>query len=188
MQLQGEQRMKKLTHSIIILLFICLLLSSCVERGHNMELVDQNTILYKECEKKYSHERIEKLVDKRLDLKELGRCLGIEHYKYSNENYYIVVKSDGGFIIIWFDANMCYLSTSNILFSDDIYYDSISLINIGDDLADVSVADKTGQFDFLYHSWSMYPKISYHYFENGECFVFMYDSEYKVKSIWTFTF
>ena len=153
-----------------------------------MELVDQNTILYKKCEKEYSYKTIEKLINKRLNMMELGCCLEIEHYKYSNESYYIVIKSDGGFIIIWFDAKMCYLSTSNILFSDDIYYASISSINVGDDLADVSVADKTGQFDFLYHSWSLYPKISYHYFENGECFVFTYDSENKVQSIWTFTF
>ena len=182
--------MKRRIHTIVIIFFLCSMLSSCVEKGNNMnmELVDQNTILYEKCEKEYSYKKIEKFTSNSISLTEFGRRFGVRQYKYNSGCYYVVVKTDEGFIILWFDAEMRYSWSSNIYFSDDIYYDSINSINVGDDLEDVMAADKTGKFDFLRTSWTLYPKISWHYFKNGECFCFTYDEAYKVESIWTFSF
>ncbi len=180
--------MKKRIFAMVSLLVLCSLLITYGEREYSMELVDQNIILFKQCKNTYSYKEIKKLASQKLSLMEFGGSLGVQNYKYNNGNYYIVIKTDEGFFILWFDSEKCYLSTDHIIFSDCSYYHSITSIKIGDDLDTVRTADKTGQFNFLYHSWSLYPKISYHYFKNGKCFVIMYDERNIVEDLWSFTF
>lgn len=153
-----------------------------------MLLVDQNKILYDKLTRKYDYFKIKQAVQDSISLIEFGAIFDIQEYKYSDNSYYVVVNSTNGYELVLFDSQQIIVNMLDIVFSNFSNYGLISAVMLGDTLNSVLSADDTGSYDFLKVSWTNYPRISYHFFENGVCFSFEYDYEYKVASIWTFTF
>lgn len=153
-----------------------------------MILIDQNVILYNKMTKKHNYSKIYQAVQNSIKLNDFGNLFDIQEYKFSENTYYIVINSTHGYEIVFFDSQQKAVNMINVNFSNYSNYDLISAIKIGDTLDYVLSADDTGCFGFLNVSWTNYTRISFHFFENGVCFSFEYDKDYRVANIWRYTF
>ena len=57
------------------------------------------------------------------------------------------------------------------------------IIKVGTQVAEVKKLDPSGDYTFMYASWSDYPQCSYHYTRDGYEIVIFYDSGFLVTDI-----
>ena len=112
--------------------------------------------------------------------------LGEISFKQLGVLIYTVVRTPKHLYLVWFDEAGKYSFNREIVFSDIESKTKIESIKKGDDLDSVMQADKCGEYDFLFASWSGFPQISYHFFEDGSA----YEIHYKdsvVSEVYVFT-
>ena len=105
---------------------------------------------------------------------------------------YMVLKTDRGIDIAFFNFNKTFNYFVNVKFSEDEYEKELCDILESDvnDLKwfDIRKIDPSGQYPFLYTSWSGNPIVSCHYFASGNCYIIRYDNtEENVISVVKFT-
>lgn len=105
---------------------------------------------------------------------------------------YMVLKTDRGIDIAFFNFNKTFSRFENVKFSEDEYEKELCDILESDvnDLKwfDIRKIDPSGQYPFLYTSWSGNFKFSYHFFTSGNCYRIMYDQKAEfVVSVLKFT-
>ena len=57
------------------------------------------------------------------------------------------------------------------------------LIGVGTSLDEIMTLDPDANYDFLYASWTEYPKISYHHTADGRIVAFYYDDAYCLERV-----
>ena len=140
-----------------------------------MKEVEQSQLIYTHLEDEYNHNQILDMLGQNNDFLDFCKKTNISQYKSINGFRYVILKTNKGIFLILFDLDDRYTTMKQVTFSPDINRDRIASLNVGASLSSVQEADPNGQFDFLWHSWKNYPKVSYHYFESGECFVIKYE-------------
>ena len=167
--------------------------------------VGQDVILYTSLTHSYDYEKLYRFLKKEPSLNDVCIKYHINCYKQAGNSKYIVLKTTMGVVVVFFaepnteilqsiDANAISenlpyetINIQIVLFSKDGNPEFFKNANIGIPLEDVQEADPSGDYPFLYHDWSGYPKYSYHYFENGNCYIVYYDEMNMVSDILFFT-
>ena len=175
--------MKK--YLIIGLLVNILLLVSCTKGERMLEKVEQDSILYTQLIKTSDYNTVNDKLRKSENVYNILKELGIYQYKSIDYINYTAIKCSDGFYLLLFDVDGKYGTLEKIVFSS-AEEKSFYALHTGMTLEDVKKIDSNGTYDFVYHSWSDYPQLSYHFFESGECFMINYD-EHIIKEIVHFT-
>lgn len=157
----------------------CFLVSCSKEEDVTLKLVDQNFIIYSQIESECLYDEVLELINQNVDMRTFCKALDISHYKTVSNSLYTVIRTTNGYYVSLFDEEGGSATLLPIRFSQSSDQEQVSNLRVGMTLSDARKADPNGQYDFIYHSWSGYPCISYHYFENGYC----YSIEYADNSI-----
>ena len=156
-----------------------------------MEEVGQDTIIFHQIDTVHEYEDLSQLIENRANMNDMCKALNISQYKQVDNEYYIIVKTTEKSFRICFDSEGEYMFTITINFSPIANKEALSNLKEGARLEDVMEADPEGDYPFLYASWTLYPRYSYHYFEDGSGFHFCCeqdeDGNYVVYKIVYFT-
>lgn len=99
-------------------------------------------------------------------------------------SYYAVYKvSDSEWDLVYFDSERIFEGVSIIRISDGVTKKDFDGIGSGSNINDVKAIDPHGNYDFMFASWSGYPRYSYHYTEDGYKIVIHYNAEYNIIDI-----
>ncbi|MGN0517297.1 MAG: hypothetical protein ACI4II_01070 [Acutalibacteraceae bacterium] len=142
-----------------------------------MKEISQEEIIYNQISTVYDHNEIESLLNQQVNMFNICEKLNISQYKSVNGVYYTILKISRGLFNIMFDTDGTKADIKPIAFSSINNKEKVANINVGMTLKDVQTADPDGQYDFLYHNSANYPRISYHYFENGDAISIKYESD-----------
>ena len=156
--------MKKVI-ALALLFAISLLICGCDTMNMKLEYVDQDFIIMDSLNetKTYSYTEITKDLESGLTDKFIKKY-GVEKYKSVTEgSNYTIIKSSEGVVLITFDADRKNAGSELISFSSETIEGALDNVKIGDQLSTVMEIDPLGNYDFMYASWSNYPRISYHY-------------------------
>lgn len=163
-----------------ILAFISLntvFLPGCSSKNINDEgirIVEQDAVQYKETSLN-DEELFNTLLSKEPTMLQMQQSLEDISFKQLGVMYYTIVKTSQNLYLVWFDETEKYCFYRIIVFSDIESKTKIDRINKGDELDSVMQADPQGGYDFLYASWSGFPQISYHFFEDGSAYEILYE-------------
>ena len=194
---------------IIFLAVVCLFLTSC-NKGVIYELreYDQDVIFINQFDTVYDEDTILEKRSETADFYELCKSLGIDHMKTLNEYPYTVVNTENGFVLLLSDLKgeitvqdivsssstevqgivfSPFTEVMDIVFSPSANLEAVTQLETGMTLNDVQTADPDGYYNFLFTNWSDAPKYSYHYFETGDGFFILYDTDDFIISIDHFT-
>lgn len=174
--------------------------------------VSQDKIIYTEIDKTLEYNEIKDFLKKNNTMESFASEFGVKYFKaihYSVPNEvlqtmektsseltfdepYMVLKTDRGIDIAFFNFNKTFSRFENVKFSEDEYEKGLDEIFNGDyaDLSfvDIRKIDPSGQYPFLYTSWSGNFNFSYHFFTSGNCYRVNYDKDSeKVVSVLKFT-
>ena len=178
--------MKKIK-SLFVVFLLALLLVSCSETGgDNLIDVDQTFALLENTTDTAKYDEVKDFLKNTVSLSDFGKKYNITFYKHFADIYYTVLNTDDGYKLFFFGNDMKYQNTIPIAFSDYSIKAELCSIEVGANLNDIRSIDPLGSYDFLNHSWSGYPRISYHFFADGTCVSFKYDNM-SVKEIIKFT-
>lgn len=204
--------MKRIFVFLILIIYV-FCLSSCNEKnGGQLMEVSQDKIIYTEIDKTLEYNEIKDFLKKNNTMESFASEFGVKYFKaihYSVPNEvlqtmektsseltfdepYMVLKTDRGIDIAFFNFNKTFSRFENVKFSEDEYEKGLDEIFNGDyaDLSfvDIRKIDPSGQYPFLYTSWSGNFKFSYHFFTSGNCYRIMYDQKAEfVVSVLKFT-
>lgn len=180
--------MKKKT--IVFAFFVIFILVNIVSCSLKEEYVvneaDQKMIIYNESEQVYKFEDVKNYLNENIEVTVFCQEFKIPYYKHYNEMYYTVFNTDDGLKLFVFDSNRKFINIRDITFSKDADETGIKALTKGININEVRIFDPNGQYDFMYHNWSDYPKISYHYFGNGKCYTIFYKDN-VIEDIYEFT-
>lgn len=161
-----------------ILLFTTFLFSSCKkEESYVMKEISQDEITYNQISTVYDHDEIVNLLNQQVNMFTICEKFNISQYKSVNKMYYTIIKTSKGLFSIMFDTDGTKANISPITFSSINNKENIEKLKVGMTLKDVQTADPDGQYNFLYHNSANYPRISYHYFVNGDAFSIKYEAD-----------
>ena len=146
-----------------------------------MVKVDQDVLIYNQIDTIYDHEEILNISNKNIDIFKFCEVLGINQYKSVGNINYTVLKTTKGLFLVLFDGDITHATIQQIRFSSITNQNSFDNLKVGMTLGNARTADPDGQYEFLLHSSQNYPRISYHYFENGDCFSVKYEGDIIVE-------
>lgn len=126
------------------------------------------------------------LISRGLSVDELNEQIGFGSIKTESYGYRTTVNSDKGFVLIYFDTNQISIGHKLIQFSGQEFQANVESVECGMSVADIQKLDPDGDYTFLLSSWSQYPKVSYHFFENGLAYEIYYSDEQTVASIYKY--
>ena len=173
---------------VVFVILNAMFISGCSAKHiHDEEarIVGQDVILYKEASI-INDEQANTVLSQEPTTLQLQQNLGEISFKQLGVLIYTVVRTPKHLYLVWFDEAGKYSFNREIVFSDIESKTKIERIKKGDDLDSVMQADKCGEYDFLFASWSGFPQISYHFFEDGSA----YEIHYKdsvVSEVYVFT-
>lgn len=121
-----------------------------------------------------------------LTLSETNNLLGFEIVKTEPYGYRTLVNSNRGYVLIYFDTKQVCTGSKLICFSNQEYRINMDNLEYGMSVTDVRKLDPDGEYTFLLSGWSQYPKISYHFFEDGSAFEIHYSDTLEVVEIYAF--
>lgn len=191
--------MKKKTVSILI---IALMLTAvvftaggCGKAQVRPALAGQEKIIYNEVQKEARFSDVAALCEERSkDMVSFCRLFSVPYYKYSEESelWYTALNTEKGLALFvsnyetsaHADEKTSYAFT--IHFSQPENEAAIEAVQIGTGLDAVEKADPDGLYP-LPDAAEGEPKLSYHYFENGNCYKIKYDENGFVSGITEFT-
>ena len=133
-----------------------------------------------------SYEELIKLLEDKPSLEELNNRIVLECVKKTFNCYYAVLKTDQGWVIIYFDKDEKFSNEQQIIISENTNKDIMDSLKIGMSLEEVRKADPDGDYSFIYFSWSGYPQVSYHYLADGNVYYISYDDSFCISDIYTF--
>ena len=151
--------------------------SGCSSKNINDEeinIVGQDVILYKEASIN-DDELMNTILSQKPTMLQMQQGLENISFKQLGVIYYTVIRTPQNLYLVWFDKEERYFFNRVIVFSDVESKTKIERIKKGDDLDSVMQADKQGGYDFLYASWSGFPQVSYHFFEDGSAYEIHYE-------------
>lgn len=166
--------MKK--YFLLTILFAIFLLTSCQkEEQHILKEVNQDIIIYSQIDTVSNHEEVVSILNQNVNMFTFCETLNISQYKSSGNMVYTVIKTTNGLFMVLFDSDGAHATIQQIEFSPIANKDRFANLKVGMTLEDARAADPDGRYDFLFHSSRNYPRISYHYFENGDCYSVRYE-------------
>ena len=171
--------------SIIPLVICFMLLSGCSKKTEDDTVVDQNTIIYKDAVE-YDSAKVASILAEKPSIPQLQEQLEHISFKEYGVLYYTVVKTPDRLLLVTFYSDGSFMGTRKIVFSNPTSKKALEQIEIGDPINSVMRADEEGDYSFIYASYSEFPQVSFHFFEDGHC----YEIHYKngtVTDIYTFT-
>ena len=151
-----------------------LLQSACSKEQKNMNKVNQDIIIYTKTEKVYDHNKIASAINRGESMFDYLESLNIENYKALKNCCYTVLQTTNGLQLLMFDSDGMHGIIQPVTFSSITNKKFVENLKVGTPLKNVMEVDPDGNYDFLYHSWTAYPQISYHYFEDGNCYSIEY--------------
>ena len=186
---------------ILIPFLLISVFCGCVKRETlYLKKAGQDEILYTSLKQTCDSKELNDYLQKDPSLEEVCGKFQIGDYKQIGSSRYIVIKTSEGLAAVFFadtdlsvDGSMNYdvpILHNDIIwvtFSDDGDQDFFKGSIVGRSLEAVRLADASGQYPFLYRSWSGYPKYSYHSFASGDCYTVYYDDNYLVSDVFHFT-
>ena len=179
--------MKHLFFLAIVFLSLVLFFPACGnEPCFTMIEISQEEIEYKQDCTVYDYDILGFLQRENPDMESFCEKNGISHYKSINDMKYIVVNTTEGLFVVFFSADGKSSTIEKVSFSLSSNKANVEKLCEGSDLQAVLSADPDGQYPFLFAGWSGYPKYSYHFFEDGEGFFILYDTNI-ISSVTRFT-
>ena len=193
--------MKRKLFGIITVLLLISVFCGCGKREPlSLREAGQDEILYPSLTQICDYKELQDYLQKDPSLEEVCGKFGIGDYKQSGGSRYVVIKTSEGLAAVFFvdpeqiadsplnyDGPILHVGITMISFSEDGDPDFFKGSIVGRSLEAVRLADASGQYPFLYRSWSGYPKYSYHSFASGDCYTVYYDDNYLVSDVFHFT-
>ena len=152
-----------------------------------MKEIDQKTVIWKQIDAVYNYNDVVNALNEKTDMSVFCKTFGIGQYKTINGSRYVVLKTTESFCFVVFDDEEKNGTIFPIEFLKEECLDAFIDLDVGMTLKDVQKIDPNGKYDFLLHSWSKYPKFSYHCFETGDCYFINYNEEHIIDVIIHFT-
>ena len=148
-------------------------------------LVEQDTILYTDAVV-YDSKQVQLLLASCPSIDQLQERFDSLLLKSLGNLLYTVIKTSDSIYWVAFNADGSFAKNELIEFSSVDAQKSLEKVKAGDSLESVMRADDQGNYNFIYANWSEYPQISYHFFENGNCYMICYKNRI-VTDIYSFT-
>ena len=185
--MMGGRFMKRITLAVI-LIAVMLCFNSCAnDNKQTLDIVESDVSSLGLIKNEYKYSSVSKFLDKKPSIDQLNKKYKNGFYKRLSNLYYTVIGTEEGPIIVYFDTDMSFNNWEKISFSEDSACESLKNVNKGSSVEEVRKLDPNGSYPFLYSSWTEYPKVSYHIFENGMVYLIHYDSSSKVLGIENYT-
>ena len=162
--------MKNLLVSLTFCMIV-ILLGACVQtNANNMVYVGQEVVLYPTLNASYCYAEMRDYIYQKHPPKPFEEKFQIPFYKCINGVNYTVVQTDEGLCLVLFGNEDARGNIQKIAFSDKDAQKHIENLGEGATLTDVKNVDPKGDYSMFEADWSFFPRISYHYFENGDCY------------------
>ncbi len=154
---------------------------------HVLKLAEQDYILYDKEEKIHNDSEVRRAIEKGLTLYDFAAKFDIGYYKKYKQLSYVVLQTEKRRVAVFFLESGQYDHTHDISFSKDENEEGIENLQPGVNLKEVLAKDPDGRFNFMFASWSGYPKVSYHYFKSGKCYEINYNEDLNIVGIISYT-
>ncbi|MBE6977247.1 MAG: hypothetical protein E7438_01195 [Ruminococcaceae bacterium] len=175
--------MKKII-SFVMLCIVGILLGACVQTDkNNMVYVEQEIVLYPTLNTTYSYSEVRDYIYQKKSQKPFAVKFQIQAYKSINGIDYTVIRTDEGLCLILFGTEDARGNILKIVFSDNDAQEHIKSLGEGATLTDVKNADPKGDYSTVEADGVRFPIISYHYFENGDCYCIEYSNGQVVEMV-----
>ena len=166
----------KSKYMIFLIILLNIILRAGMEETCKMIKLDQNGPLLVTANRKVVYDEIYELSSANMLFEEFCTLLDIEYYKQTSGIKYTAVDTDNGSVLAIFSDDDKLIYFKVIRYSSDDDEKKISGLENGTCLTDIMKADPGGDYSFLLASWSGYPQFSFHYFVNGDCYIFHYEN------------
>ena len=170
--------MKKICMILIFCLFFCVFQACQKTSQFELTEVGQETVLYPTLGGELSFKTVQKVLEKRSDMKEIFQQLGIRQVKRIDRYRYTPIKTDEGLFLLVFSESGTYeyLIKINLLGAE--VEREFSMIKVNTSLDDVTKLDPPdGQYPFMYASFRDVSQFSYHFFESGNGWLIRYQND-----------
>ena len=145
---------------------------------HNQSIIKLSNIEYQ-----YDNDEVLSFLSRKPSAEDLNKTFKFKYLKSFNDVYCCIIPTDEGRVLVAFDETRAYRSARSINVNTNTQPSEIEKLSIGVSISEVKNIHPEGDYSFLLASWSEYPKISYHFFKDGEGYCLIYDEDNYVKSI-----
>lgn len=116
-------------------------------------------------------------------IESLNKLMPVQCLRKQGTSYQAVYRTDAGWALVSFDSERLFQGISEVQISGTLEASDFEIIKIGTKVAEVKELDPSGDYTFMYASWSNYPQCSYHYTRDGYEIAIFYDSSFSVSEI-----
>lgn len=114
---------------------------------------------------------------------DLNMRFPIEYVHHNRTNQQALYHTDNGWVLVDFGLDEKCSGFQRISVSEKAYLQDFENIAIGTSVFEITKLDPDADYDFLYASWTEYPKVSYHYTADGYRVTLYYDDNYCLTRI-----
>lgn len=130
-----------------------------------------------------SYNALSELLKSKPTLEELNANISLEFVRKLDTSYRAVMKTEQGWVQAFFNQDGTFAESVKMGKLKSVLKDDLLKIPFGMPVKQVQEIDPDGDYNFMYASWSGYPKKSYHYTSDGYVFSIYYDDAYEVMDI-----
>lgn len=175
--------MKRIIQVLLAILLSLCSMTSCKGAIDSMVIVNQETNIMNLVTYVGNHNQFLTLLSTNPGVNELKNSVGISYLKRVEYGYSTLIQSDQHFVMLYFDDDKELNNYQLVSMLPLSKKDSFAQLQVGMSVDKVREIDSQNDYSFLYHSWSAFPKISYHYFSDGTGLVITYSDEMSIISI-----
>ena len=180
--------MKRRFKIVFIFCVILCLISGCrtsKEDAQTLHFVDEKENCMDIVKQSVSHKILMNAVDEKLSLKDMSKKIPLEFIREIDNNYRSIVKTEQGWVLLFFDSDGTFLRIQELGALNSTSKDDFLEVTVGMSVYDIQEIDPKGNYNFMYASWSEYPRMSFHYTSDGYEIIVSYNSRYNVINIYT---
>lgn len=130
-----------------------------------------------------SYDALFELLKAEPTLEELNVSISLEFVRKLDTSYRAVMKTDQGWHQVFFNQDGTFAESVKMGELKSVLKDDLLKIPFGMPVKQVQEIDPDGNYNFMFSSWSGYPKRSYHYTSDGYVFSIYYNDAFEVIDI-----
>lgn len=158
----------------------------CNEKRTCPKLTDSNISCMDIVKNIVPYDRLAGALYNKFALKAFNRRIPVECLKKTNDKYYTVIKTEEGWVIVFFDSKQKLMYSQDVSISANTNKEKMNTLKEGMLLDEVKSIDPDGDYSFTHSNWLDFTQMSYHYLPDGNTYVISYDDDFCIKHIHTF--
>lgn len=172
-----------------ILIVICgiimfaILLTCTIKEESTMLFLDENDNAFIYAVEAGNYSDLVNLLAKGPNADQLNEQIGFTYIKESLYGYRTTVKTNAGYVVIYYYPDNRLMGYQSITLSDQSDLEAMFQLETGMNISEVRSIDPNANYNFLYSGSSQMHKISFHYFPDGNVFEIYYNEQLDIIGI-----